>query len=223
MERRSNFSCQAFCLSPAPAPQARPTSEEVPPFSCHDDDGVESPIDARPDEAAVPVPGCSSSQPSTEAHGPPPRLWRLGLATVVAVAGFAAAMVHSAHAPMQACFVAAHQDPAYAATLAGQVDVASSSYRLQVSHDGQPVVVATVCLAAHSDRHVTAGVEVRAKEIGGGAYAALVSFDGAGLWRGRVLVAEHGRAAVAVSVLFRVTVSVGPVPSAVPNGLSAHC
>lgn len=142
-----------------------------------------------------------------------PRLavvWGIGkliLVSVMAIFAFIVALVSFRQVPVRECQMAAAPDASYQATLIERPTVNGTVYHLAVTHGGQPVHGATVCLRADmggAGGMSGMGVSNVAHEQALGQYEVHVMFQMGGHWQGRVVVQEPGQQAVATNLVLLV-------------------
>lgn len=132
------------------------------------------------------------------AHAGVPRLWRLGLVVVIAAAAFALAL-HSFRAPPQrACLATATNDPAYRVRVIEPPSLSSNSYHVAVTHSGQPVTAAQVCMAVGKVGMSGLANTVAAQEESAGSYSVMIRFPRPGAWSAKIGIVEPGRSPVVI-------------------------
>ncbi|MDP9420015.1 MAG: FixH family protein [Actinomycetota bacterium] len=125
-------------------------------------------------------------------------LWRLGVAAVVAVIAFAAAVAAFQGAPEKGCVASGAPDSSYQASFAQPLTVSSNSYELVVTRDGRPVTGARVCLEASMMGMTGMATGQQARETSPGRYEVMVRFAMSGDWEVNVQVSEPGRKPVTI-------------------------
>lgn|GEM_PF-3840657 len=131
-------------------------------------------------------------------------IWRLGLVSVLAVAGFAIAVVSFRDVPASECLMEAGLDPAVTVDFLTPLRVDTVGHTVRVARDGSPVVGAQVCVRADRRAMPGLGVSGAATETGPGEYSVSVRFERAGAWDATVVVARAGQAPVRVPVRIEV-------------------
>lgn len=116
---------------------------------------------------------------------------RLFVVVVIAVAGFAAALVAFGDAARRGCATDAPRDPAYEAALEEPVHVGEPTHILTLTHHGEPVTGAWVCVTVEMAGMTAMAASAEAREVSGGRYEVDLPFAMAGEWQATVLVGEE--------------------------------
>lgn len=125
-------------------------------------------------------------------------LWRLGVAAVVAVIAFAAAVAAFQGAPKKGCVARGVPDSSYQASFAQPPTVSSNSYELVVTRDGRPVTGSEVCLEASMMGMTGMATGQQARETSPGRYEVMARFAMSGNWEVNVQVSEPDREPVTI-------------------------
>lgn len=134
-------------------------------------------------------------------------LWRLALVAAVTVGAFIAAIVSFKDIPATECQFPAVRDRSYKVSLEEPPNIDMTYQRLVVTHNGQLVSGALVCLRADMGgrgRMSGMGVSNQARETTPGHYDVPVRFLMSGHWDGTAIVTEPRRKAVAIPLSIEV-------------------
>ncbi|MBW3646034.1 MAG: FixH family protein [Actinobacteria bacterium] len=129
---------------------------------------------------------------------------RLLVVTVLALVGFAAALVRFSQAAEEGCIAEPLPNPAYEVELVGPIEFTKTNYELTISREGEPVTGARVCLDAAMGGMSAMSLNDEAEEVAPGRYELYLPFQMPGPWDASVLVDEPGRERVALPLSFDV-------------------
>lgn len=117
---------------------------------------------------------------------------RLVVVVVVAVAGFAAAIVAFGDAARSNCVADATSARGYAAEFPDHVRAGEGEHVVRLTRAGLPLTGAWVCVSLAPASTGGPGAAAQGRELGAGRYAVSLELTRAGEWSGVVLVAEDG-------------------------------
>lgn len=129
---------------------------------------------------------------------------RLMVVTVLALLGFAAALVRFGQAAEQGCIAEPRPHPDYEIALEAPIEFTKTTYELTVLRNGQPVTGARVCLDAAMGGMSGMGLSDEGEEVAPGRYELYLPFQMPGPWDASVLVDEPGHDSVALPLSFHV-------------------
>jgi len=118
-------------------------------------------------------------------------IWRLSIVFVIGVASFLVAINRLNQPPFSTCQQEAKLDPSYSATVDEVPSVVIAKYHLTVTHNGEPVDRARVCMRADmggAGGMSGMGVISQAIPVAPGSYEVPVRFIMPGPWQGAVLI-----------------------------------
>lgn len=133
---------------------------------------------------------------------------RLAAVVVIALAGFAAALVQFDSAAAQGCLEEPDSDSSYSARFAAPLDTARDSQVLLLGRDGRAVSGRDVCLSTAMEGMTGMGMSAEASELAPGRYEVPLRFPMAGTWEVTVAVGREG-AAPEVAIPMKVDVTSG--------------
>jgi hypothetical protein len=133
---------------------------------------------------------------------------RLAAVVVIALAGFAAALVQFDSAAAQGCLEEPDSGSSDAARFAAPVDTGQRSHVLLLSRDGRAVSGKDVCLSTEMEGMTGMGMSAEASELAPGRYEVPLRFPMAGTWEVTVAVGREG-AAPEVAIPMKVDVTSG--------------
>jgi hypothetical protein len=129
---------------------------------------------------------------------------RLLFVSGLAVVGFVVAIFAFQEVPASECQAQADRNPAYQVRIEpNPPDVNLTTYTLHVTHAGQPVSGARVCMRADmggAGNMSGMGTSALAKQVGPGRYELGIRFEMGGHWEGRSLIWEGNKSPVEVPV-----------------------
>jgi len=120
-------------------------------------------------------------------------IWRLSIVFVIGVAAFLVAINRLNRPPFSSCQQEARLDPSYSATVDEVPSVVITRYHLTVTHNGEPLDGANVCMRADmggAGGMSGMGVISKALPVGPGSYEVPVRFVMQGPWQGAVLIQQ---------------------------------
>jgi hypothetical protein len=123
----------------------------------------------------------------------------------MAVVSFVIAVVYYREPPASECRMSAVPDPSYQVRFEEPPSVNLTTYHLLVSHNSTPVTGAQVCMRADmgGEGHMSGmGVNNTAREVSPGRYELSIRMEMGGHWQGASVVAEPGRKAVSVPLVY---------------------
>ena len=130
---------------------------------------------------------------------------RLAAVALVAVAGFAAAIVHFTHAQSAStCLGDFPTDPSYAAKFVGSVTMGETNHVLLVTHNGHPVSGYQVCLDTWMVGMSGMAMTSNATEQSAGHYQVPLQFAMSAPWQANVVITTSSGSQVAVPITFNV-------------------
>ncbi len=118
-------------------------------------------------------------------------VWRLSIVFVIGVVSFLVAIHKLNQPPFSSCQQEAKLDKSYAATIDEVPSVVIAQYHLTITHNGEPVDQARVCMRADmggAGGMSGMGVISQAAPVGPGSYEVPVRFIMQGPWQGSVLI-----------------------------------
>lgn len=133
---------------------------------------------------------------------------RLLLVAGIAVGSFVVALVNYRDPPPRECRMSAVSDPSYEVRFEEQPSVNLTTYHLLVTHDGQPVDGAQVCMRADmggSGNMSGMGVSNLAHEVAPGRYELSIRLEMGGHWQGVAIITEPGRRPASTPLVLQVT------------------
>lgn len=140
-------------------------------------------------------------------------IWRLGLLAVVAAVAFALALGRFSNAAEKGCAQRVAEDPSYQVSFVQLPRVEATAYSLSVTRAGRPVTGAQVCLNAYMQGMSAMATTGAGREVSPGTYEVSLTFLMGGRWAGRVLIAEPGKAVVAVPLALELPLPASPTTS----------
>ncbi len=129
---------------------------------------------------------------------------RLLVVTVLALVGFAAALVRFGQAAEEGCIAEPQPHPHYEVELVPPIEFTKTTYELTVFRDGGPVTGARVCLDAAMGGMSAMSLSDEGEEVAPGRYELYLPFQMPGSWDASVLVDEPGQDPVALPLSFHV-------------------
>ncbi|CAN5196285.1 hypothetical protein BH18ACT4_BH18ACT4_14720 [soil metagenome] len=131
-------------------------------------------------------------------------IWRVLTVWGVTLIAFVVAVVVLQDDARAGCVTSAPPDPSYEAELIDEVETSATSYRIEITRDGEPVTGATVCINVAMMGMNAMGSSDTAEEIDPGVYEISVVFEMRGRWEGDLLIAKPGRSAASLQLDFEV-------------------
>jgi len=128
---------------------------------------------------------------------------RLSAVVLVALIGFAAAIVVFGSPQRRGCPLRADEDPSYAAAFEGAVSVDETAHTLRISQDGRPLTGAKVCVNTEMVGMSAMGYSAKAQERAPGRYQVGFRFGMAGNYRTN-LIAKKGSGEVSIPMIVKV-------------------
>jgi hypothetical protein len=141
---------------------------------------------------------------------------RLAAVVVIAFAGFAGAMI-KLNAPGRGCPLTAYTDHTFYGTFVGNVSVNQTTHIVRLSHNGQPLAGAEVCVNTEMIGMTGMSYSAKAQDLSDGRYQVGFRFEMAGDYRTN-LIARRGSKAVSIPL----TVKVGTGAIKIGGGQPDH-
>lgn len=129
---------------------------------------------------------------------------RLLAVSVLALIGFAAALVRFGQAAEEGCIAEPQPHPDYEIELVEPIEFTKTSYELIVLRNGEPVTGARVCLDAAMGGMSGMSLSDEGEEVAPGQYELYLPFQMPGPWDASVLVDEPEHDTVALPLSFHV-------------------
>lgn len=118
---------------------------------------------------------------------------------------FVVALVSFREPPFRECQIESTSNSAYRARLEEPLDATRTVYHLRVTHQGQPVSRARVCMRADLEGMSGMGTSNVAREVARGRYEVSIHFEMPGSWRSTVIVDQGQQKPVAIPFDVRVS------------------
>jgi YtkA-like len=131
---------------------------------------------------------------------------RLAAVLVIALAGFAGAIVIFNDPAKKGCPLAADEDSSYSGRFVGPVSMDETRHVVQVTKNGTPVSGAKVCVNTEMVGMSGMGYSAKGRELGPGRYQVGFQFGMAGKYRGNLVTNEGGHE-VSIPLLIKVASS----------------
>lgn len=130
---------------------------------------------------------------------------RLAVVVLVALAGFAAAMVAFDDAALRGCVAEASVDSAYEVAFEQPVTADQSTQIVRIRRDGGPLADAEACMVLQLADTPATTTRSQARQLSPGRFEVSLALDEPGRWEGRALVTPSpGSAPVAVPLSVQV-------------------
>ncbi len=133
----------------------------------------------------------------------------MGVLAMVAVVAFAVAIERFDDAAETGCAQRAREDPSYEARLIDEPRIEVLTYRVAITHEGEEVEGADVCLSAYMQGMSAMATTGAGREVSPGVYEVSLTFEMGGRWSGRVLVDERGQSVAAIPLTLEIPAEEG--------------